>query len=431
MVRQLVQRVTGSGFVRSVAVLATGNLIAQAIPFLMLPIYARLFGPEMFALQSLLMVGMLTIVPMATGWYEFAIPSPKHPREARAIATIAAALPLGASLMALLIISLFKPELANWFNINGLGNWIYAYPLLIFANALCGVSNYWLLRKGQFKMQSANRIMLTACAAMIAVTLGVFGITEGLLYGLTGGMVISAVWAQWQARRSGFRPEFHLPFGYFLRVMKRYREFPLFGGFPSALNNLAAQVPLLIITAHYSLATTGHYAVARGLLSSGAGLLSAVMGQVLLKQITDRMHRGVPLWPYFRYVSSWIAVMGLALCLGTYILGPWFFTLYLGPNWADSADIIRILSANLLFWLLAPTMAMAVVAIKKLRILALWQVTYLAMASSLVLFGDLPFNAFMHRIVGIEVVAYGLYYAMAAWAIYRYDHPQKAAQTLT
>lgn len=410
---------------RSVAVLATGNLIAQVIPFLMLPIYARLFAPEMFALQSLLQVGMMSIVPMATGTYELAIPSPKHPREARAIATIASLLPLAVSVLALLIICLFKAPLANWFNINGLGNWIYAYPLLIFANALCGVSNYWLLRMGKFKMQSANRIMLTLSAAIIAVALGSIGVTEGLLYGLTGGMVASALWAQWQARRSGFRPEFHLPLGYFLRIMQRYREFPMFGGIPSALNNLAAQVPLLIVTAHYSLATTGHYAVARGLLSSGTGLLSVVIGQVLLKHIADRIHRGVPLWPYFRQVSLWIGLMGAALSIGTYLIGPWFFTLYLGPNWADSADIIRILSANLLFWLLGPTMAMAVVAIKQLRIVALWQVSYLAMASSLVLFGDLPFNAFMHRIVAIEIVAYMLYYALACWAIYRYDHPRK------
>lgn len=427
MLRQWIEHIAGSGFVRSVAVLGTGNLIAQAIPFLMLPVYARMYAPEMFALQSLLMVGMLSIVPMATGWYEVAIPSPRHPREARAIATIAATLPLLVSLVALLVISLFRPALATWFNINSLGSWIYAYPLLIYASALCSVANYWLLRAGNHPMQSANRIGLTLTTACIALCLGSLHVTEGLLYGLTCGMMVSAGSGYWLIRRNGFRPEFHLPLRYFLRVMWRYREFPVFAGFPSALNNLAAQVPLLIVTAHYSLATTGHYAVARNLMSSASGLLATVLGQVLLKKIADRMHQQLPLWPYFRTVSLYVGLIGLLLSLGTYFIGPWFFTLYLGNSWTDSAEVIQVLSPTLMFWLLGSGTAMAAVAIKKLRLIALWQVLYLAMASALTLVSNRTFDDFIHYIVLIEVTAYCLYFMMTAHAVWRYDHPRKTA----
>ncbi len=423
----MIQRILQSSFIRAVAVLATGSIIAQAIPLLMLPAYARLYAPDMFALQALLMMGMTFMTPMATGFYEFALPSPKHPREARAIATVALGMALCVSLLSLVLIIILRETLEHWLNLGGLGYWMYAYPALILANACISVSNYWLLRAGQFKRQSMNRIALTAAAAIIAITLGAVHVSEGLLIGFVGGTLISAVWAQAQAYHAGLRAELHLPPGYFLRVMKRYREFPLFGGLPSSLNNLAAQVPLIILTAHYTLATTGHYAVARGLLSSGVGLVSLTIGQVLLKHFADRMHEGKPLWPYFKRISLGVSLVGLALSVGTYVLGPWFFRLYLGKDWQDGGDILRVLSFNLLFWLLGPATAMAAVAVKKLRMIALWQVLYLGIASSLWLFADLPFEQFMRRIVALEAVSYALYFVLMAITVRRYDQQHKPA----
>lgn len=428
MIKNFIQQVVTSSFVRSVAVLTTGNLIAQMIPFLILPLYTRMYVPEMFALQALLQVGMLFLAPIATGYYEWAAPSARHQREARALATIAMGSALAVCLLSFLVIATLRDSLAAQFNLQAMGRWIYAYPVIILATATSSISNYWLLRTGNFKRQSINRVVLTAAAAIIALTLGFFHVSEGLLIGFCGGTVISAIWAIRQAYHCGLRTELHLPPRYFLKIIKQYREFPIYGGIPSAFNNLAAQVPLLIITSTYTLGMAGHYAVVRGLLSSGTGLISVCIGQVILKHFADLIHTGQPLWPYYKKISIWIFLVALVVTLGTYFVGPWFFGMYLGKNWQDSTEILRMLSINVLFWLVGPSVAMVAVAIKKLRMIALWQVIYGLMAGGLLLFRDLPFEQFMHRVVLFEAVAYALYFVIMTYTVSRYDNAQKMAQ---
>lgn len=427
MPRSFVQNLIASPFLRNVSVLTLGTLIAQLIPFLVLPLYTRLFNPEIFALQALLQVGMLFFAPLATGYYEWAMPSARHPREARALATVSVVMAAALCLLATAILLLFHARIALAFHLEALGGWIYAYPLIIFATAMSSVANYWLVRMGRFSRQATNRMVLTASVAIIALVLGGLGYRQGLLVGFVGGAVIGGVWAMAQAWHAGLRMEWKLPPRYFWQIFKTYREFPLFGSIPSAINNLAAQVPLLIITATYTLSIAGHYAVARALLSSGVGLISVAVGQVLLKQFSDRLHAGQPLWPYYRMVSLWVCATGLGLTLAVYAIGPWFFRTYLGAGWSDSAEIIRMLSLNLLFWLLGPAMAMAVVAIRKLRMIALWQLLYGTMAIALLLFRDLPFHDFMHRVVLVEAIAYALYFALMSWTVWRYDQRLKSA----
>jgi predicted transporter len=74
--------------------------------------------------------------------------------------------------------------------------------------------------------------------------------------------------------------------------------------------------------------------------------------------------------------------------------------------------------------LLGPAVAMAAVAIKNLRIIALWQLIYGLMAVALLLFRHEAFPDFIHRVVAFEAIAYGLYFLLMALAIWRYDHRQ-------
>jgi hypothetical protein len=83
----------------------------------------------------------------------------------------------------------------------------------------------------------------------LMISLG--GAIGGLLVGFVGGALVGAIWGMAQAWRDGLRIDWQFPPRYFGTTLVEYREFPLFGSIPSAINNLAAQVPLLVITATF------------------------------------------------------------------------------------------------------------------------------------------------------------------------------------
>jgi O-antigen/teichoic acid export membrane protein len=426
-VKTLLERVLTSSLLRNITVLATGNIVAQFIPILMLPLFARIYAANMFGMQALLMVGVMFLVPLSTGFYEYAIPTPRSPRHARALATIAFMLSFAFNGLLLLLLLLFKQPISEIFRLQDLGDWIYAYPLLALSASVMSISNYWLLRKGKFYLQSVNKLCMAASTAAIVLAMGLAHIETGLTIGFAGGVSIGALYALWQARRQGLRFEFSAQRMYFLRLMRKYAEFPVFGSLPSSVNNLAAQVPIIIITAHYSLSMTGHYAVARNLLNGGVSLLAVCIGQVILKRFSDLIHAGESLWRHYCIIAGWILLIGVLGTAATYFIGPWFFHLYLGSGWNDSAEIVRILSLNILFWLLGPSLALAAIAIKKLRAIALWQMLHGLMAFGLILFSNRPFDEFIWCAVLFEAFSYALYFIIMTVTVWRYDQARKTA----
>ncbi|MEJ0009717.1 MAG: oligosaccharide flippase family protein [Alphaproteobacteria bacterium] len=418
MVRKLVRQATRSPFIRNAAVLTAGSFAAQMIPLLMLPLFARMFAASTFGIQALLQAGMVLIVPLATGCYELAIPTPKEEGEARALATLAVRLTLAVSLLTLLVIALLRARIVALLHIPEIGGWVFAYPAIVLGTALTSVANYWLLRDGRYGLQSVNKLALAIATSVVTLGCGLLHWPGGLLVGFVAGILLAAAFSLMQARRRGLRLGHPKHLG---ALAKRYGHYPFFGSIPTAINNIAMQLPLLIITATYSLSVAGHYAVARNTLAGGVALIALCIGQVVLKHVSVLVHDGRPVWPDFRRIALWLALFAACLTAGIYVVAPWFLRVYLGSAWADSATIMRTLAFTSFFWLMGPTLSLGVVAIQKIRVVAAWQVAYGVIELGLFFFVHLPFGQFLWRVVAFEVVSYGLYTVLMIVTIYRYD----------
>ena len=416
-----------SNLLRQLAVLTSGNMLAQLIPLLMLPIFTRMFDARVFGLQALLLIGINFMVPISTGFYEYAIPTPRSARKARQLTTIAFSMAAFINALVALLLIFFKPTLAHMLGIEEMGRWIYAYPLVSFSASTINIANYWMLRQGKFHLQSLNKICQATSIASMVLALGLLKIPSGLMFGCIGGLSFAGIFSFVQAYRQKLRLDFAFPVTYYWRLMKKYTEFPLFGSIPSSINNIAAQVPVIVITAHYSLELTGHYSVVRNLINAAMSLVAASFGQVILRHFTQKIHAGEALWPYYKHISFMVIALGVVATLGTYWLGPWFFRLYLGANWQDSVDIVRMISLCMLFWLMGPALAHAVIAIKRLRAIALWQVLHGTFAFGLTWFSVLPFHDFIWRVVMYEAFSYSLYFIIMTATIWRYDRRRKSS----
>lgn len=419
MIDRLLRRAYHSALLRHVMVLTSGSVLAQCIPLLLMVVYARLYTPETFAILGLLQTCVPLMIPLATAYLEWAIPSPRRDSQARLLASMAMGMAGTASVAVLAFTLVCGPEILTAINAQPMGMWVQAYgPMVLFASLL-SITNYWLVRKAQHGAQSRARIGLAVASAIPSVGLGYLGDQHGLLTGYVFGMGAGALYALLLARKHGlgWQPLNRTRVN---ATLKRYKNYPLFGSFPTFMVGLAGQIPLILVTRYYSLADAGHYAVARNILFSGVALIGLCIGQVVLKHIADLKTQRLPIWPEVKRITAWLALAAAALSLGIYLVGPAFFTLYLGAEWKDAADITRILAWASFFWLIAPPLSFAVIAQQKIRWVALWQVGYGLAAPVLLLFTTGPFMEFVVAYSRFEMLAYAAYTALCLSVLYRY-----------
>ena len=78
MLKGLTKRISNSDFLKSLAILMTGTIIAQAIGYLLAPIITRIIYPRRNGGVCVFFRRLSTfIATIATARYEFALPSPK------------------------------------------------------------------------------------------------------------------------------------------------------------------------------------------------------------------------------------------------------------------------------------------------------------------------------------------------------------------
>ncbi len=421
MIKRLIRQTYYSQFIRSVAVLTSGSILAQAIPVLTMPIFTRMFDAHIFGMLALLQVGGGLITILATGYYELAIPTVRQQQRAGGVASIAIAMATGISLLSLLLALLFREDILILLNAPEMRPWVYYCPLVIFNLSMMSIANYWLLRANRLVSQVIVQIFYTVGSALITLALGMLHMADGPLIGYLIGLTLGAGWGILQIWRSGFRFAWPASPRYISLMIRKYGHFPLYGSIPTAIQQIAAQVPLFIVARHYSLSAAGHYSVARNLLIAGVHLLTSCIGQVILKHLATLRQQEQRIWPYFLRITYWMAALSLLATAGVVLLGPWFFRLYLGSSWEEAAIITRLLGFNIFFWLMGMTLSTAAVSIHRIRPLAAWRLFYGFVAAGMFFFAALPFMQFIWYSVLLESAAYALYTVVIIATIYHAD----------
>lgn len=417
MLKRIVARAAANSFLRHATLLASGTVAANLITLIALPLFSRLYPAESFGLQAILVMGTMALATLGTGYYDWAIPTPKTKKEATGLATLALMLSVALSLLVAVLLVLFGKPLLETLSIETLGSWAWALPPLGLAFASYNIGSYWLLRAGRMASLTQMRFVLPVTNASVSLVLGLKGIEAGLLIGFIVGVFLSSLWSLVLALRSGlvFNAKFDMR-----ALAEKFREFPLYGSIPATAMLLAGQIPLLIITRAYTLEEAGHYAVVRAILYNGTLMVAGATAQIILKHIAEAQRNGEAAWPHFKHML-WL-VAGAACALGAlfYVVSPPFFRYYLGEAWSDSAAIAQLMAFALPLWLLGVALASAPIALRQLKPIAAWQIGYGVGACFLFTLTDLPFMQLVERVIAFEIIAYAIYIAISVATLRRH-----------
>jgi O-antigen/teichoic acid export membrane protein len=330
---------------RAVAIVAGGHLFAYAVAAVSYPILSRLYDPSefgAFAAGAALLALLITITCLT---YNNAIPLPERDEVATDLIVVCVLATIALTSLTTLALLVAGEQILGLFNAEALAPYWWLLAVGQTAGGLYLALTGWAVRHRDFKGIATARIGQSVATALTQVTTGIAGASSaGLLAGdalgrTTGGAQLSArAWSRLgRALSRTTRPRVRW-------AARRYRRFPLLGSWPTLINGISQDAPLLLLITFYGATTGGLFAFAQRLIGAPVTLAVLSIGQVFFAEAARQVRAGSLLQPIFRTTLRKLAVacvpfLILAPLLAVLLVGPVF-----GPEWSTTGTYIAILT---------------------------------------------------------------------------------------
>lgn len=240
----MLNRIRQSQYIRNVATLVTGNVIAQAISVGASPILTRLYSPESFAALALFTAIVSSISPGVCGRYELAIVVAKNEKESRLLLVISLWIAAFISvLMFLIILGGFVP-IQRFLNANSLGAWLLLTPLFLFVTGILTALKYYANSQNNYKILSRISIAKVILTVIVSLTLGWYGWqTKGLIISNLLAPLIASVYL-FYVFRFDMRATLWRWSGYHMELVRYYKDFPIYSASTGFLDGITVAMPI-------------------------------------------------------------------------------------------------------------------------------------------------------------------------------------------
>lgn len=332
-----------STFARHVTVLASGTALAQAIPIAITPVLTRLYAPSEFGLLALYMSCVAVGSVIATARYELAITLPASDEDAAHVVSMTLKLCGMISVLLYLPVVLGGDKIAQMLGNPELASWFYLLPISVLATGVFNVFQYWCNRTSQYRRMSANRIQNAGFVALISVALGLGRVNGGMILGGMSGQILSSfiIWRGVMQRNRelfaalGMRRE--------IMLAKYYINHPKHVAPAQLLGVVAQQVPIFLISSHYSMATVGFFSMAYKLVSLPSGLIANAIGDVYRQKISVAYNERGEFREIFVKTLTRTVLLAAPPYLIVYLSSPFLFQLLFGESWRVAGEYAQIL----------------------------------------------------------------------------------------
>ena len=282
------EKVSGIGrseFLKNVFTIFSGNVIAQAIPFLIEPVIARIYSPEDFAVLSVYLSVANLFSIIATGRYELAVMLPKEDRKAVNVIGLSVAISLAVSVLSFLIVWIFNSQICNILENQDVSSYLYLVPLSVLSVGWYQTFNYWNSRKKRFKNVTYSKTTQSVVYSGSAVGLGTAGM-------IPSGLILSQIIGQ-------FFGLFPLLFSFLKKdknmlkevgreemkaVAAEYQDFPKINSLHAFCDVLRNSGAVFLLSHYYSQAQVGQHSRTIRLLFGPLSIIASVTSSVATSQ---------------------------------------------------------------------------------------------------------------------------------------------------
>lgn len=382
----MLKRLTNNSFVKAVAVLTSGTLIAQLFAYLLTPIISRLYLPEEMAILALFTQIISIGAAIATARFEFAIPTLKLDVHAFRLYYFTRRFVLYISLVSALLILIVPILLLREDNFY----FWSLIPIGIFILASNALGTNWALRKEKFSNISYSKITNSVGNNLLKV---VFGFLKMSSLGLLLSLIISQISANWfflkdylqgrkehQVRTSKRN----------VAVAKQQLDFPKYN-LPHVLLDLSRDILVtLLIWNYFSQQDYGHYSYTYQMMRLPLILIGTSIGQVFFQRCTALYNEKKEIFSFALRNTLILGAIAILPFLVIQFFGTEIFSFIFGERWATSGEFAEIMTAWFFLNFIASPISTLPVVLKKQRLFL-----FIGLLGALVMVLSLAFSIFI------------------------------------
>ena len=398
------------GLARAVLTLLAGSAAAQALPLLLGPWLARLYGPEAWGTYALFAALAANVAVVACARFEFALPLERAEEGARDLLALCAWVLAGVTAGCVLAAAVLGASGAL-----GHAAWL---PAAVLAAGLAQALMLWANRARRFGAIATARFVQYGGAALLQGLLGLAW--AGSTAGLVAGPVVAALLALPLLAREppagGWTALARVPWSRLRQAARRHRDFPLLNTPHALAGALQDTLTVALLVAWSGEAAAGFWALALRYLKAPATLVGGAVSQALYPRLAvaqpEEARRLVQ-----RAMALLLAV-ALPLVLALLLWGPAVFAWAFGERWREAGELARALAPYIGVHFVASPLGVVTMAWRAqgwaLRMALAGQIVFLAALAAGLAAGGLVGGAW--AVSGAMVVYFMLYFrALARW----------------
>jgi len=406
---------------RNISTLVAGTALAQLIPIALQPVLRRLYSPETYGVYSVYLSVLGIILVVSSLKYELAVILPRKDKEAANVFAATILISLIINLLIIIAIIIGKKSLIGFLNIpESHAVFLYFVPLGTFLFSYYQSANYWLIRKKKFFSLSLNKFVRRGCEGSAQISLKFIQNSLGLLWGDLIGHIANILSVTYQMFRSDFRISMisRIKLGY---VLRKYAEYPKFNVIPSLMSACSYLLPAIFIFKFFNPELAGFFDLTKLVLSIPFALIATSISNVLLQRISERFKEGKSMLKDLLPVALIVISIALVEVIVIQFWGVDLFRLIFGETWETSGRISKILVWSFVLNFITSSFSSVFIAMRRIKMLSLWQLTYFIAISCLLFFKDKAFTDFLKIYVMIEIACYTLITILVVYIIYRFE----------
>jgi len=342
-----------SAFFTNIIKLISGNIIAQIIGIILIPILTRVYSPEDFGVFQLFLSISSILVVFSCLSYQLAIMLPKKDEDSATIVVLCFILIIIISIISGSIFIIFSEPIGKILNAPEISHYFIYLPLVVFLNGIFVVRTYWLSRRERFGLTAASQVINSLSSKAVQISVGTysaspFGLIAGLIVGYIASLAI--LFQQIKDDISLFRD---VTIKRIKELAIQYKRFPLYSSWSSLANTISIQIEVLLLGFYFNPMIVGYYAIANMVVLMPMGLIGSATSQVFFQKACEEKNRTGNVKNIVREIQQRLISIGMFPMFILIIIGTDLFSFVLGSQWYIAGQYAGILAPWLLFVFIA------------------------------------------------------------------------------
>lgn len=376
-------------FIKNTGLLFSGSLIAQFIGFFAVPLLSRMYHPEDFGALGLFTSIVATVSVFSGLRYEMAIVVEDDESKAKGLTQLAIFWNLIIGLALLLIIALFKVQIASVFGIQH-SNWLYLVGPVISLSGVLESLVFWRNRQRKFAKISTNRILSSGGSSALKLAYPFSKLAgNGLILGHSLGQLIAVIHLAYKSGISFF--DYNI--NELKALMKEYKQFPLFSAPAALVNTLAVRMPFFLLAFYGSLAETGYLDNASRLTYLPMSMLAMASSQVFFERIARLKRDKVSSALMSHQLINFLFLLGILPVGLLFVFGHDIIPWILGPEWSEAGVYVEILILFYFSIFLTAPFSSAFETYNKLKEQLIYNIAFLVLTTAAMIGAYLYFDS--------------------------------------